>query len=112
MVVNWARAASSTSPWVADRLPYPLAGKCIGEAMTDQLDSNTILRLFVPTLHLTFLAVVGLTVSSCDTPSCGCKVFGAFVGMACGSVLFIQIACAQIERYYRGGLGTESSVGA
>jgi hypothetical protein len=79
-----------------------------GEAMADQLDSNTLLRLLVRTILLTFSAVVGLTVSLCDTPSCGCKVFCAWVGMASGSILFIQIACAQMERYYRGGLGQSS----
>jgi hypothetical protein len=80
--------------------------------MTDQLDSNTILRLLVRTVLLTFFAVIGLTISLCGTPSCGCKVFCAFVGMASGSILFIQIACAQMERFYRGGLGTHSSLNA
>jgi hypothetical protein len=62
--------------------------------------------------RVTFFAVIGLTASLCDTPSCGCKVFFAFLGMAFGSVLFIQIACVQIERFYREGLGSESSIGA
>jgi len=44
--------------------------------------------------RVTFFAVIGLTASLCDTPSCGCKVFFAFLGMAFGSVLFIQIASA------------------
>jgi hypothetical protein len=34
-----------------------------GEAMADQFDSKTILRLFVPTILLIFFAVIGLTAS-------------------------------------------------
>ena len=77
--------------------------------MTDQLDGKTIVRLFVRTLLLTWLAVVGLTISMCTTPSCGCRMLGALIGMASGSILFIQISCAQIERHYRDGTGSRSS---
>jgi hypothetical protein len=77
--------------------------------MTDQLNSETVFRLFVRTLLLAFLAVIGLTVSLCGTPSCECRILCALVGMASGATLFIQIACAQIERHYRGGFDNRAS---
>jgi hypothetical protein len=83
-----------------------------GVAMTDQLSSDTVLRVFLRTLLLTFFAVVGLTISLCGTPSCECRVFGAWVGMASGATLFIQIVCAQIERHYRGGFDHRASFSA
>ena len=89
---------------------YPsLAGKHIGRAMTDQLNSQTILRLFVRTLLLTFFAVTGLTVCLCGTPPCECRILCALVGTTSGATLFIQIACAQIERHYRGGFDNRAS---
>jgi hypothetical protein len=37
------------------------------EAMADQFDSKTILRLLVPTILLIFFAVIGLTASLCNS---------------------------------------------
>ena len=92
------------------QMVYPhLAGSMSGETMTDQLDGKTIVRLFVRTLLLTWFAVVGLTISLCSTPSCGCRIACALIGMVSGSILFIQISCAQIERHYRGGFGSRIS---
>jgi len=78
--------------------------------MTDHLDSNTILRLSVRTLLLSFFAVIGVTVSLCGTPSCGSKVICALIPMASGGTLFTQIVCAQVARHYRDGLGTQTSL--
>ena len=70
--------------------------------MSDQLDNKTVVRLIVVPFFLAWFTVVGLTAALCVTPSCGCRLLCAVVGIASGAVLFLQIACAQIERYYQG----------
>ena len=63
-------------------------------------DDKIILRLLVTTILLAWCSVVGLTSSLCGEMSCGCRMLCGLAGMACGAILFVQIACVQIARYY------------
>jgi hypothetical protein len=78
--------------------------------MTDQLSGNAILRMLLVTLAQVWLGVIGMTMSLSGTmPSCGGRVICAIVGMAASGSLFVRIVVAQLERFYRGGLGSELS---
>ena len=70
--------------------------------MSDQLGPMTVLTLIVRTFTLSLFTVVGLCLALSNDPSCSLKEIGALVGMASGSVLFAQVACAKIARHYRG----------
>lgn len=76
----------------------------------NEISTQAVGRLLVRTFLLAWIAVVGITVSLCDTPSCDCRVFCALVGMASGCVLFMQVVCAQLARYYRAGLSQPGSM--
>lgn len=68
--------------------------------MADRLVAQTVLRMLIRTILLSWFGVMGLTISLCDTMTCGCRVLCAMVGMSCGCALFLQIVCAQLVLYF------------
>jgi hypothetical protein len=76
----------------------------------NEISTQAVGRLLVRTFLLAWFAVVGITVSLCDTPSCDCRVICALVGMGSGCVLFMQVVCAQLARHYRAGLSQPGSM--
>jgi hypothetical protein len=79
------------------------------ESERSMSDETIFLRLLVRTILLAWFTVVGLTSFLCDSMSCGCRILCAMAGMTCGAILFLQIACAQIARYYQHELENQSS---
>lgn len=72
-------------------------------------DQKIILQLLISTILLSWFTVVGLTASLCGEMSCGGRVLCGLAGMGCGTVLFLQIACAQIARFYRTQLESQAA---
>lgn len=71
-------------------------------AMADQYESIELIALFVRTFGLSLFANLGLCVAlSGGDISCDARLTSAIIGLTSGSVLFIQVVCVQIARYYR-----------